>query len=99
VHHRRRFLGCLRRSLIRRCVCFVLFFSLALVISLRPFPVEKLVGGSKLTFDESSEQWETLLTFSIFCVEPLSMLDANGSANQKSKHGWCQFYLVLKDSR
>jgi hypothetical protein len=43
----------LRRLLIRRrCVCFrvVCFFSLAQVISLRPFRVKKLVGGSKLTF-------------------------------------------------
>ena len=39
-------------SLIRCCVCFV--FSLAQVTLLRPFPVEKLVAGSKLGFAESS---------------------------------------------
>jgi hypothetical protein len=73
--------------LIRRCVSFVFFFSLARAISLRdPFTEAKLVGSSQPTFAGSSEQWETLLTLGISCVEPSSMLDANGSANQKSKH-------------
>ena len=54
VHRRRRFFTYLERFLTRRCMYFVCFFSMAQVISLRPSPVENLVGGSKLAFAESS---------------------------------------------
>ena len=53
VHRRRRFFGYLRRSLIRRCMCFVCPFSMAQVISPRPSPIKNLVGGSNLAFVET----------------------------------------------